>query len=94
MRQSASRRLRNLRVTSELRTLTKKFEQLLSTRQVDQARGQLMDLLKRIDRAKGKGMLHPNAAARKKSRLAAHLAHAPTAESPTPAPISGDSRRA
>ena len=94
MRQSASRHLRNVRTTSELRTLTKKFEQLLTARQTDQARGQLMELLKRIDQAKGKGILHPNAASRKKSRLAARLAHAATAEPRAPALVAGDSRRA
>ena len=79
MRQSERKHLRNLRVTSELRTLTKKFEQLLTTRQLDHAKTQLTALLQRIDQAKVKGILHPNTAARKKSRLASHLATPPPA---------------
>ena len=74
VRKDARRRLRNLRVSSELKTLARKFEQLLSQRQVEEAKAQLARLMQRIDQARSKGVLHPNAAARKKSRLAARLA--------------------
>ena len=77
MRQSERKHLRNLRITSELRTLTRKFEQLLSARQLDPAKTGLAQLLQRIDQAKVKGILHPNTAARKKSRLSSHLAKLP-----------------
>lgn len=78
VRKDARRRLRNLRLSSELRTLAKKFEQLLSQRQMAEAKTQLAHLMQRIDQAKTKGVLHPNAAARKKSRLARRLAASPT----------------
>lgn len=74
VRQSERKHLRNVRVSSELRTLTKKFEECLSQRQPDQAKVQLHELLRRIDQAKVKGVLHAKAAARKKSRLSARLA--------------------
>ena len=76
-RQDARKHLRNISVVSELRTLTRKFEQLLSSRQADQAKTQLHELIKRIDQARVKGVLHPNTAARKKSRLSARLARLP-----------------
>ncbi len=77
MRQNTRRWLRNVRMQSELRTLTKKFERLLQQQQVPQARVQLAALLKRIDQAQGKGILHRNTAARKKSRLASRLVQSP-----------------
>ena len=77
MRKDGRKQLRNLRITSELRTLTRKFEQCLVGRQTDQAKTQLARLLQRIDQAKVKGILHANTAARKKSRLSARLAKSP-----------------
>lgn len=74
VRKSERQQLRNARVTSELRTLTKKFEQLLSQRQADLAKAELVELIRRIDRAQVKGILHANTAARKKSRLSHRLA--------------------
>ena len=73
VRKDGRKRLRNLRVSSELRTLTRQFEQYLSSRQIDQAKTQLTEVLRRIDQAKVKGVLHANTAARKKSRLSARL---------------------
>ena len=74
VRKSERQQLRNARVTSELRTLTKKFEQLLSQRQADLAKAELVELIRRIDRAQVKGILHANTAARQKSRLSHRLA--------------------
>ena len=74
MRSDARKHARNTRIASELRTLTNRFEQLLSSRQVDQAKAEFALLLKRIDQARIKGVLHRNTAARKKSRLSARLA--------------------
>ena len=74
IRKDARKRLRNVRLTSELRTLTKQFEELLTARQHDQAMTRLGYLIRRIDQARAKGVLHANTAARKKSRLSARLA--------------------
>ena len=66
-RQNETRRLRNKSVKSDLKTSIRKV-------QVAAAAGEPTDELvkaaqKKIDTAAAKGVLHPNAAARKKSRL-------------------------
>ncbi len=70
-RQNATRRSRNKSVTSDLKTAVRKVHEA-------SAAGEPVDELyrsaqKRIDKAVAKGVLHPNTAARKKSRLAASL---------------------
>ena len=77
VRKSARKQLRNVRITSELRTLAKKFEQFLSQSQPAQAKQQLAELVRRIDQAQAKGILHANAAARRKSRFTRRLAKLP-----------------
>ena len=66
-RQNETRRLRNKSIKSELKTSIRKV-------QVAAAAGEPTDELiksaqKKIDTAAAKGVLHPNTAARKKSRL-------------------------
>lgn len=70
-RQNVVRRQRNKQAVSDLRTSIRKVEQAA-------AAGEPIDELyrvaqKKIDTAAAKGALHPNNAARKKSRLAAAL---------------------
>lgn len=74
VRKDERKHLRNLRITSELRTLARKFELLLTQKQMDAATTQLKELITRIDQAQAKGILHANTASRKKSRLSRHLA--------------------
>ena len=74
MRQSKTRHLRNLHMKSELRTLRKKFEGLLSAKQLPDAKAALALLLSKIDSAGSKGALHRNTASRYKSRLTRRLA--------------------
>ena len=71
-RQNETRRQRNKSTMSELKTSMKKVEKAA-------AAGEPTDELyrsaqKKIDTAAAKGVLHPNTAARKKSRLAASVA--------------------
>ncbi len=66
-RQNDKQRLRNKSITSDMKTSIKKVEQAA-------AAGEPTDELfrsaqKKIDAATSKGVLHPNTAARKKSRL-------------------------
>jgi small subunit ribosomal protein S20 len=66
-RQNETRRLRNKAIKSDLKTSIRKV-------QVAAAAGEPTDELiksaqKKIDTAAAKGVLHPNTAARKKSRL-------------------------
>ena len=72
MRADRKRRLRNQRVESELKSLTRKFEKLCAEKS-DQAQGALRSLIKRLDQAASKGILHRNAASRTKSRLSRRL---------------------
>ena len=73
---SRTRHLRNLRAQSELKTLLKKFQAALSTKKLEDAKTALGLLLKKIDTANSKGILHRNTAARNKSRLMRRLAAA------------------
>ncbi len=71
-RQNETRRQRNKSIMSDLKTSIKKVE-------AAHAAGEPTDELfeaaqKKIDVAAQKGVLHPNTAARKKSRLAASIA--------------------
>jgi small subunit ribosomal protein S20 len=69
-RQNEKRRLRNSAVQSSMKTAVKK---VISARGQDVA---LKKALSAIDRAASKGVIHKNAAARKKSRLVKKFAKA------------------
>ncbi|MER3456993.1 MAG: 30S ribosomal protein S20 [candidate division GAL15 bacterium] len=62
LRQTIKRTLRNRAVKSRIKTLTKKAR---ATRDPQVLR----EAVKAIDKAAAKGILHPNTAARRKSRL-------------------------
>jgi small subunit ribosomal protein S20 len=63
---NAKRHERNKAVKAELKTRTKRVEATLGTDDSDDA---VKAAIKRIDSAASKGVIHKNAAARKKSRL-------------------------
>jgi small subunit ribosomal protein S20 len=69
-RQSLKRRAHNRSVRSEIRTRAKK---LLATESADEAEAMLKRLYSLLDQAAGRRILHPNAAARQKARLARHV---------------------
>jgi small subunit ribosomal protein S20 len=72
-KQNETRRLRNKGVRSELKTRVKAAVKAAETGSDDlEARARLAQ--KRLDMAAAKGVIHKNAAARKKSRLAKQLA--------------------
>ncbi|MFV0258044.1 MAG: 30S ribosomal protein S20 [Acidimicrobiales bacterium] len=75
-RQNEKARLRNRAIRSELRTREKAALEAVGTDQADEA---LRATIKRIDKAAAKGVIHRNAAARRKSRLVARLRAAETA---------------
>ena len=66
-RQTEKQRQRNRMVRSELRTRTKAV--LESDGSSDESLSALSEAMKRIDSAAAKRVIHPNNAARKKSRL-------------------------
>ena len=72
-RQNEKRRLRNKAVRSELRTRAKSAVSAFETGAENSAEA-LRLALKRIDKAAAKGIIHPNQAARRKSRLVRHFA--------------------
>ena len=70
-RQSLKRRVHNRSIRSEIRTRTRK---LLATESAADAEAALKQLYSLLDKAAGRSILHPKAAARQKARLARHLA--------------------
>lgn len=63
------RTLRNAAAKSNLRTTLKRFEESLASANVESAGKALQSAITKLDKAVNKGLLHKNAAARKKSRL-------------------------
>ena len=74
-KQNEKARLRNKAVRSELRTRTKSAVAAAETGAENAAEAERL-AMKRIDKAATKGVIHKNAAARRKSRLAKRLAAA------------------
>ncbi|MBC7235783.1 MAG: 30S ribosomal protein S20 [Chloroflexi bacterium] len=69
VRQDRKRRLRNMRVRSRMRTFVKKANALIVEGQKEEAIEAVRQAISEIDKAAQKGVIHPNNAARRKSRL-------------------------
>lgn len=76
-KQNEKARLRNKSVRSDLKTHVKSAEAAAGTDDADAA---LRQAISRIDRATSKGVIHKNAAARKKSRLVKRVSATTDAE--------------
>jgi small subunit ribosomal protein S20 len=74
IKQTAKRQLRNRGVRSRLRTAVKQYRELEDAKKGEKVSQAYSD----IDKAKKKGAIHKNAAARYKSRLARKAARAKT----------------
>ncbi len=72
-RKDRKRQQRNQAVRSELKTLTKQLLALLRDQKRDEASILIRTLAKEYDHAASQRVLHPNTAARYKSRLTRHL---------------------
>lgn len=70
---SEKRRLQNASQKSALRTAVKSAESALNNQNVESAKELLIAATKKLDKAATKGLIHKNAANRKKSRLAKKL---------------------
>lgn len=68
MRQSEKRRLRNLRRRQAIKQAIKEIKQHLAAGEPEKARELLPQLMKAADKAAKGGAIHPNKAARIKSR--------------------------
>jgi len=76
VKQIAKRQLRNQVRKSSLKTAIKRVVTAIEMNDVEGSKALLIAAESKIARAKGKGLLHPNAAARKISKLAKKVAAA------------------
>ena len=74
VRADAKRRMRNLQVISELKSLTRKFQKLTKEGQKEPAGALYRTIAKRLDQAAKRQIIHRNTASRKKARLARYCA--------------------
>jgi small subunit ribosomal protein S20 len=77
--QSEKRRVMNKAFKSHLRTAIRNFEESLKKEDKEVMGNKLKEAHSALDKAAKRGILKPNAASRKKSRLAAHAKKALTA---------------
>ncbi len=80
LRVSQRRRDRNKPVRSQVKTYVKKAQQLISSNEPESAREAVQRAMTALDKAAQKGVIHPNNAARRKSRLMKKLNTAASAE--------------
>jgi len=76
IRKSKKKHLRNIAVTSEMKTAIKKYNALLEAKKTAEAKEFLKIVSSRLNRASGKGIIHKNTASRKISRLSRKLGRA------------------
>jgi small subunit ribosomal protein S20 len=69
MRQDAVRRARNRSTKSSLRTQLRKVREAIAAKKVEESTTEFRSLVKKIDQAAAGKVIHPNRAARIKSRL-------------------------
>ena len=69
VRKSAPRRLQNSASESALKTHVRKAQRLIEGRQLKDAGEAVLGAVRALDMAAGKGLIHSNNAARRKSRL-------------------------
>lgn len=72
-RADKKRHLRNLKIKQQLKKAFKKFQALLSAKNITEAKAFLVKVFSQLDKAAKKRIIHPNTAQRKKSRLARRL---------------------
>jgi small subunit ribosomal protein S20 len=70
MRQSVKRRLHNRVAKKVIKTLTKRTFASLASKDFEKAAADIRAASSKIDKAGARRVLHPNTAARRKSRLA------------------------
>lgn len=73
MRVTAKRTARNRNIKSTVKTAVRRYSDTVGQGDLDTAPDKLQVAVKTIDKAVSKGVVHKNAAARKKSRLTKRL---------------------
>lgn len=84
LRQTKSRTQRNLVLKENLKKATKKIEELVSSKKIDEAKKSLSSLYKTIDKAAKRNIIKKNTANRKKSRLTSLINKAESKKAETP----------
>jgi small subunit ribosomal protein S20 len=74
MRQDKKRRIRNVSIKSELKTLIKKLNDLIVSQKPEDASKMLSDVMSKLDKAAKKGVIKKHNADRKKSYFSSKLA--------------------
>ncbi len=69
VRVSERRRARNKPIKSQIKTYIKRANELILEDELDAAEKAVKQAISTLDKAAGKGVIHPNNAARRKSRL-------------------------
>ena len=69
MRAAQRKQQRNKPVRSQAKTMVGRAEELVFAGKLDEAQGAVTTAISSLDRAAQKGVIHPNNAARRKSRL-------------------------
>lgn len=69
LRQNETRRLRHRATKSNLRTRIRKVREAIKAGNVEESQAAFVIATKKLDQAAAKNVIHPNAAARTKSRL-------------------------
>ena len=80
-RAAEKKQLRNKSVRSQCKTGITKAEKIIFSGEIESARQAVVDTISSLDKAAVKGVIHPNNAARRKSRLVKKLNEALSASS-------------
>ena len=68
-RQNQKKHLRNLKVKIQLKKTLKSLQELLNTKNLEEAKKIISKVFSQLDKAAKKNIIHPKTASRKKSRL-------------------------
>ena len=80
---AARKRLRNKSTRSSVKTCLAKAEGLIASKELDAAKEAVVQAVSALDKAAQKGVIHPNNAARHKSRLMKKLDQATKSQDTT-----------
>ena len=69
LRQNVTHRLRNRSIKSEIRSVLRKIREAVTAGDIEQSESQCRLVAAKLDRAAARNIIHPNRAARIKSRL-------------------------
>ncbi len=83
LQQSEQRRLRNRAARTRLRSQVRKVRELIASGASDKAQEQFRAAARELDQAGAKGLIHPNKAARIKSRLSKRIKMSRTPANPS-----------